>query len=65
MYFKKNKKSLFMLAIALVTILISSFFGSIIQSRGWSIKVTDLRHETNTGVYYSALDGKEVEGVTI
>ena len=65
MYFKKNKKSLFMLAIALVTILISSFFGSIIQSRGWSIKVSDLRDATNSGEYYSALDGSKVDGVTV
>jgi len=63
-HFKKHKRSWIMLAIAMVAILVSSFFGSLIQSRGWSIKVSDLRDETNTGAYYDAT-GNEVDGVTI
>ena len=43
MFFKKNKKSLLTLGISLGSILVSSFFGSLIQSRGYSVKVTDLR----------------------
>ena len=62
--FKKHKKNWLMLAVALGSILVSSIFGSLIQSKGGSIKVTDLRDETNTGAYYNAL-GQEVEGVTI
>lgn len=67
MCFKKNKKSVFLLLIALGAILVSSFFGSLIQSRGWSVKVTDLRYETNEGVLLDAkgdavltAEGKEV-----
>lgn len=65
MYFKKNFKSLVMLGIALAVILVSSFFGSMIQSRGWTIEVTDLRDETNSGQYYDATTGLAVEGVTV
>lgn len=65
MYFKKNFKSLVMLGIALAVILVSSFFGSMIQSRGWTIEVTDLRDETNEGQYYDAQSGLAVEGVTV
>ena len=62
--FKKHKKNWLMLAVALGSILVSSIFGSLIQSKGGSIKVSDLRDETNTGAYYNAA-GQEVEGVTI
>lgn len=65
MYFKKNLKSLVMLGIALALILVSSFFGSMIQSRGWSIEVTDLRDETNEGQYYDVKTGLAVEGVMV
>ena len=65
MYFKKNLKSLVMLGIALALILVSSFFGSMIQSRGWSIEVTDLRDEENEGQYYDIKTGLAVEGVTV
>ena len=65
MYFKKNFKSLVMLGIALAVILVSSFFGSMIQSRGWTIEVTDLRDETNEGQYYDANTGLAVENVTV
>ena len=65
MYFKKNFKSLVMLGIALAVILVSSFFGSMIQSRGWTIEVTDLRDETNEGQYYDSVSGLAVEGVTV
>ena len=50
MFFKKNKKSLLMLAIALGSILVSSFAGSLIQSKGYSIEISDLRNEENAGV---------------
>ena len=66
MYFKKNFKSLVMLGIALAIILVSSFFGSMIQSRGFSIEVTDLRDETNEGAFYDpANEGLAAEGVTV
>ena len=65
MYFKKNLKTLVMLGIALAIILVSSFFGSMIQSRGWTIEVSDLRDETNSGQYYDATTGLAVEGVTV
>ena len=65
MYFKKNLKSLVMLGIALALILVSSFFGSMIQSRGWSIEVTDLRDETNEGQLYNIDTNLAVEGVTV
>ena len=64
MYFKKNFKSLVMLGIALAVILVSSFFGSMIQSRGWTIEVTDLRDETNEGQFYDKTN-TAVEGVTV
>lgn len=57
--FKKHKKNWLMLAIALGSILVSSFVGSMIQSKGGSIKVTDLRDETRTGAYVDAV-GKTV-----
>ena len=65
MYFKKNLKSLVMLGIALALILVSSFFGSMIQSRGWSIEVTDLRDEENEGQYYDVKTGLAVDGVMV
>ena len=64
MFFKKNKKSLLTLGISLGSILVSSFFGSLIQTRGYSVKVTDLRDETRSGEFYNAA-GEVVEGVTV
>lgn len=58
-YLKRNKKSLMMLAIALVVILVSSFFASMIQSDFYAVKVTDLRNEENVGDLYQA------DGVTV
>ena len=63
MYFKKNKKSLLALAIALCIIFVSSIFGSLVQTKGWSISVQDLRDETNKGAYYE--NGNVVDGVTV
>ena len=65
MYFKKNFKQLLMLGIALAIILVSSFFGSMIQSRCWTIEVTDLRDEVREAQYYDAKTGEAVEGVMI
>lgn len=62
MYFKKNKKSLLMLAVALGSVLVSSFAGSLIQTKGYSIEITDLRDEENTGYLLDA-EGKPVETV--
>ena len=62
--FKKRLKTWLMMAIALGSILVSSIFGSLIQSKGGTIKVSDLRDETNSGAYYDA-KGQAVEGVTI
>ena len=52
--FKKHKKNWLMLAISLGAILVSSFIGSLIQSKGGTIEVTDLRDETRTGEYVNA-----------
>ena len=60
MFLKKNKKSLIMLGIALGSILVSSFAGSLIQSKGYSIEITDLRDETNAGDFVAA-DGSTIE----
>lgn len=60
MYFKQNKKTLLMLAISLAVILLTSLLGSLIQTSGWSIQITDLRGETNKGVLYAA-DGSVVQ----
>ena len=58
MYFKQNKKSLLMLAISLVVILVTSFLGSLIQTKGYSIKITDLRDEKNTGMLIDEATGQ-------
>lgn len=52
--FKKHKKSWLMLAIALGAILVSSFCGSLIQSKGYSIEITDLRDAENEGYLLDA-----------
>ena len=65
MFFKKNKKSLLMLAIALGSILVSSFAGSLIQSKGYSIEITDLRGEENAGQYIDPTTGLAVDGVQV
>ena len=46
-FFRKNKKALIMLAIALAVILVSSFCAALVQTDGFQVKVTDLRNETN------------------
>ena len=65
MFFKKNKKSLLMLAIALGSILVSSFAGSLIQSKGYSIEITDLRGKENAGQYIDPTTGLAVDGVQV
>jgi len=67
MYFKENKKTLLTLIILLGVILVSSFFASLIQSRGFSVKVTDLRDVENVGVWEEdseiEVKGKVVSGI--
>ena len=57
-FIKKHLKSLIMLGIALCAILVSSFLGSIIQTKGYSISITDLRDEENVGFYLDAAGQK-------
>ena len=66
-YFKEHKKSLICLAIGLLAILISSFCGSLVQTAGYSLSVTDLRDATNEGVMTSIVvdaEGNETEKET-
>ena len=60
--FKKHKKSWLMLAIALGSILVSSFCGSLIQSKGYSIEITDLRDAENEG-YLLDEQGKPIQQI--
>ena len=48
-YFTKNKVAVIFLIVCLAVIFLSSFIASGIQSDGWTVEVTDLRDETNTG----------------
>lgn len=48
-YLLEHKKSLLCLIIGLLVIIITSLCGSLTQSAGGTIAVTDLRNETNTG----------------
>ncbi len=48
-YWKENKKSLLCLIIGLLAILVSSFCGSLIQTAGYSVSVSDLRDASNEG----------------
>ena len=61
MYFKKNKKSLLMLAISLVVILVTSFLGSLIQTKGYQLTITDLRDAKNSGVLLDETTGEVVQ----
>ena len=64
-YLRKNKKSLLMLVIVLAVILVSSFFASMIQSAGFSVTVTDIRNESNSGKLYEEDGITEVAGQTV
>ena len=55
---EKVKKNLILLCIGLCVILVSSFFASMIQSAGFSVKVSDLRNVTNSGSI--EIEGKKV-----
>lgn len=58
----RTKRSMFMLACCLVLILLATFFGSMIQTAGWSATVTDLRNETNSGkIKLTPTGGEETE----
>ena len=48
-YNSKHKWPFIMLACCIVLILIATFFGSMIQTAGWSATVEDLRNKSNTG----------------
>lgn len=72
-YCKKNKVMLIFLVVCLAVILVSSFCASCIQSDGFSVKVSDLRDETNQGTITTtdaegnaaetAVKGKVVSGI--
>ena len=49
-YFQKHKRSSLVLVIALVVILVSSFFASMLQTAGFTVEVTDLQNEEFTYV---------------
>lgn len=55
---EKVRKNLILLCIGLCVILCSSFFASMLQSAGFTVKVTDLRNVTNSGKI--EIDGKSV-----
>lgn len=68
MYFKQHKKSILMLAILLAIILVTSFVGSALQSKGFSVEVTDLRDAENVGYLNddetkTKIEGKVVSGI--
>ena len=48
-YLLEHKKTLLCLIIGLLVIIVTSLCGSLTQSAGGTIAVTDLRNETNTG----------------
>ena len=63
-YYESNKKSILWFAIGLLVILVTSLIGSLIQSSGGSIKVSDLRNETNTGTVTQTVMYKNEAGET-
>lgn len=60
---KKNKVNLIFLAVCLLVIFVSSFCASCVQSDGFTVKVTDLRDETNTGSITTTSVGED--GATV
>lgn len=64
-YLRKNRKSLIMLVIAMIVILVSSLFASMIQSAGFSVTVTDIRGKSNSGVLYEEDGVTPVAGQTV
>ena len=64
-YLRKNRKSLIMLIIAMIVILVSSLFASMIQSAGFSVTVTDIRNESNSGKLYEEDGTTVVAGQTV
>ena len=58
----KHKWPFIMLACCIVLILCATFFGSMIQTAGWSAKVEDLRNVTNSGTkFITPSDWEEVK----
>ena len=55
---EKVRKNLILLCIGLCVILVSSFFASMIQSAGFSVKVSDLRNVSNSSRI--EIEGKQV-----
>ena len=47
----KRKRSLMFLAICLAAILLATVVGSLIQTNGWTVEVSDLRSVSNSGTY--------------
>lgn len=60
---KKNKVNLIFLVVCLLVIFVSSFCASCVQSDGFTVKVTDLRDETNTGSITTTSVGED--GATV
>jgi hypothetical protein len=67
----KTKKATIFLIIILVVILVSSFFASLIQTDGFTVKMSELKNAANTGFVFDgsgnptdvAVNGKVVSGM--
>jgi pimeloyl-ACP methyl ester carboxylesterase len=48
---KRQKRAFMMLAICIAAILLATLVGSLIQTNGWTVEVSDLRNVSNSGTY--------------
>ena len=64
-YNSKRKWPFIMLACCIVLILCATFFGSMIQTAGWSATVEDLRNESNSGKITLAAQGGSNKEYTV
>ena len=48
---KRQKRAFMMLAICIAAILLATLVGSLIQTKGWTVEVSDLRNVSNSGTY--------------
>lgn len=48
---KRQKRAFMMLAICVAAILLATVVGSLIQTNGWTVEVSDLRNVSNSGTY--------------
>lgn len=63
-YWQEHKKNILWLLIGLLAILVTSFAQFLIQTSGCSVKVTDLRNETNTGTISLSYTKTNTDGTT-